>query len=598
MVFKRAESYSLSGAVDINADGVDDVLIGGEPGYVFFGDLRRLLATHDLPEIDHPNAGGVGYSLVSSGQGFNDHVFVPVDGAGDVNGDGVQDLIVGLPGRNSAKGSSIVIFGTTDTFGGELELENLQAGNGGDGSLGFVMDGFHSAARAGFSVSAAGDVNNDGFDDVIVGSPGSWVNSFEREIGQAFVVYGTDQGFDADLPLDTLLTSNGGDGTRGFAMNGIVPGDRAGSAVGGVGDVNGDGIADVIVSAIAADPGGREDAGESYLVFGSATGFPAEFELADLLPVNGGNGSKGVVIRGIAAGDRSGEALAAAGDINHDGIADVIIGAANADPGGRQDAGEVYVLFGTDAGFPAVLELSALQEANGGNGETGFVLTGITTGNLAGTSVDGAGDINNDGIDDLIVGAVYVDLPGRPEAGQAYVVYGSSSGFAAEFRLYSLLSGDGVPGFMINGASEDDLAGWAVGAAGDINGDGLDDIAISAPFARNMFCCQGRVYVVFGRTDADSDGVSDTLDNCLVHDNPDQADVDEDGFGTACDADFNNDCMVNFTDLVMFRENFYSSDALYDLDQSGVVDFVDLGLLKSLFFAEPGPSALTSVCLR
>jgi hypothetical protein len=121
--------------------------------------------------------------------------------------------------------------------------------------------------------------------------------------------------------------------------------------------VNGDGIGDVIIGASNADPGGRSYAGESYVVFGTDQGFPAQFDLADLAS---GDGSAGFVLNGIDSRDYSGYSVSAAGDVNGDGIGDVIIGAPFADPGGRYYAGESYVVFGTDQGFPAQFELADL----------------------------------------------------------------------------------------------------------------------------------------------------------------------------------------------------------------------------------------------
>jgi hypothetical protein len=126
-----------------------------------------------------------------------------------------------------------------------------------------------------------------------------------------------------------------------------------------------------------------------------------------------------------------GQSVSAAGDINGDGIDDLIIGASNADPNGQSGGGKSYVVFGSDEGFAASLDLSSLDGSNG------FVLNGIDSLDFSGRSVSGAGDINGDGIDDLIIGALLADPNGQSAAGESYVVFGRSS-FEAEMTVESL----------------------------------------------------------------------------------------------------------------------------------------------------------------
>jgi hypothetical protein len=134
-------------------------------------------------------------------------------------------------------------------------------------------------------------------------------------------------------------------GTNGFVINGIDPGDSSGSSVAGAGDVNGDGFADILIGASGADPNGNSAAGETYVVFGKVT-FTGSLDLSTL------DGTNGFVINGVDPSDFSGSSVAGAGDVNGDGFADILIGAPRADPNGNFDAGKTYVVFGIEPPSP------------------------------------------------------------------------------------------------------------------------------------------------------------------------------------------------------------------------------------------------------
>jgi hypothetical protein len=202
------------------------------------------------------------------------------------------------------------------------------------------------------------------------------------------------------------------DGSNGFVINGINRGDEFGSSVSGAGDINGDGIDDLIIGAPEADPNSH-NSGSSYVVFGSDAGFSSSLELSSL------DGNNGFVINGIALGDRSGHSVSGAGDIDGDGIDDLIIGAPNARTNGSS-LGESYIVFGSDAGFSGSLELWSLDGSNG------LVINGISRLGRFGHSVSGAGDINNDGISDLLISAPYARSNGS-FSGESYVVFGSAN---------------------------------------------------------------------------------------------------------------------------------------------------------------------------
>ena len=214
-------------------------------------------------------------------------------------------------------------------------------------------------------------------------------------------------------------------------------------------------------------------------------------ELADV-----GMTIDGLVIDGEAEGDLAGFGLAGPGDLDNDGYDDLVIGAYGADPTGDA-SGRTYVIHGDATGsLPTSISLATIA---GGTG--GIAIDGEFETDFSGRAVSAAGDVNGDGIADLLIGAPGSDCKGE-NAGRAYVLYGGAAFDASATPIALLDIAAGTGGFAIDGQADSDEAGSSVAAAGDINGDGYDDIIVGAPFASGEAVIgAGRLYVILGNDD-------------------------------------------------------------------------------------------------
>jgi len=481
LTFNGDVGSSVSSAGDVNGDGLNDFMVG-EPGaynpfpdtgngHIVFGSNQSFPATINLT---FPSLSGI-ESFRLRGEALNDRVGQVVSGAGDINGDGFDDVVISAPLKDANEidrsGQSYVIFGSEVFSQDSIVIADI------DGTNGFVINGDNVRGESGRSLSAAGDLNGDGFDDLLIGARGSVGNDIP---GAAYVLFGSDGEF--ATPFE-LLNING---INGFEL--IPEGvDSFGNSVSSAGDINGDGLVDLVVGAYRANPD-PFGTGRSYVVFGSDQPYPNPFPVASL------NGSNGFAIDGLTSSS-SGFAVSNAGDFNADGIDDLMIGAPIADPNNINAAGSTYVIFGSTSGFSTPLDLSTI------NGINGIVINGEAPLDNSGISISRAGDINGDGIDDLIIGA-----PTNTGAGRTYIVFGSDGPLPSPLQLATL---NGSNGFAISGAQEGDRFGSEVSNAGDINGDGIDDLIIGARTAISSYSGSyyaernGLAYVVFGRPSID-----------------------------------------------------------------------------------------------
>jgi Ca2+-binding RTX toxin-like protein len=438
-------------------------------------------ATFAISSIDGSNGfrvhGGANYDRAGNA----------ITSAGDVNGDGFEDFISSYWAVDSngvhQSGSAWVIFGAAGGLPTDWRFSDL------NGSNGFRINGEDFQGRMGTSAAAAGDVNNDGFDDIIVGAPGN------NAAGSAYVIYGHAGAF---ATVNTASMNS----TVGVQLHGAAS-SMAGGSVAGVGDVNGDGVDDFLVGAANLNSG----SGGAYLVFGGGSA------LSDGTNLHTGLGAGGVFLAGVTA-SRQGTSVSAAGDFNGDGLQDFIVGAPRSSYSGV--AGRAYLVFGS-ASFGQTLDVATLD------GQDGFTILGAAN-DRAGHFVTALGDVNGDGFDDVAVStASFVNFSNfTTTPGAVYVLFGAAGGFSSTLSLSSL---NGANGFRITGSNSLGVSQGVSG--GDVNGDGRADILVNAGGQNN--------YVIYGRVSFNA-----TFDVTTV-DGANGFRITGEGYVITSAGDFNND---------------------------------------------------------
>jgi len=461
-----ADRFSLAQG-DFNDDGIDDILVGAPKAdgldnsrnntgeaYVILGSTDAE-GTVDIAKDQHDLA------VIGANAGDNLGFVVA---SGDVNGDGIDDILVGarfagsLEGVLTYAGEAYVVFGSPDLSGTvDTALDEQD----------FTILGAEGGDYLGYAL-AAGDVNGDGVDDIIVAAPGADGPDNDRsDGGEVYVVLGSPEltgtiDVGQDQQDFTIFGAEADDFLANFAASG---------------DVNGDSIDDVLLGTHMSDgpDGQRADGGVAYVIFGSP-------ELKGTLDLALGEGF--LTIWGADANDWLGFVLTAA-DVNGDGVDDMLVSARNADgpDNSRNNCGEVYVILGS-AQLPSTVDI-AEEKPN-------VTLIGSDPNDLFGHSL-ASGDVNGDGLADVLVGAPVAN--GREKAGEVLVFLGSAQWPAI------VDAARGEHEMTVLGAEPEDELGFSV-ASGDVNGDGRDDIiggALLADGPDNARPDAGEVHVIFGR---------------------------------------------------------------------------------------------------
>ncbi len=422
--FKTPQSVTVTGVDDEELDGDITYLIlntAVSSGPYRFANISNVFVTNQDDEFTFTEKsieGSTTYGMLGRA----------VSGVGDVNGDGVDDFVIGAPGEANGEykeGRVHLYYGSRTDFTGTPDL---------------ILESDSNNPFFGGAVAAAGDVNSDGYDDVLIGAY-RFTGSFSDE-GKAFLYYGSASG---------LIT------TPAWTMVGGQDKAHFGRAVASAGDVNGDGYGDILIGSSNYSLTVAR-AGQAYLYYGSASG-------PSLVPDWVGEGQSSL--------DAYGSAVASAGDVNNDGYDDIIIGASKNDIGGR-DSGRAYVYYGSASGPSSVED---------------WATNGDAANDYYASSVSGAGDVNGDGYADIIIGAE-LDTSSifgpRWDSGRLFAFYGSASGLST------------TPSWVFDNEQPYAQLGGAVTGLGDINSDGYDDIIAGATHYDHNQTDEGAALIFFG----------------------------------------------------------------------------------------------------
>jgi hypothetical protein len=432
--FLGAQNYKYTGwatsAGDVDGDGINDLLIGGGRVYLILGKNIGLKTGTTIEDFADAS-----FIAENEGDSFGDAVCM----AGDVNNDGFNDILIGANRYDSMRGKTYLILGKASGWSMNTPITTAAAA---------TFAGKNTNDWSSTAIAFAGDINNDGFDDFIIGAYMVDVNGLINA-GETYLFLGKTGGWSGAHSVADANATFTGENTS----------DGSGQRVAAAGDVNNDGFADFLISATSGN-GGR---GEIYLILGAGSGWTGSISL----------GNVAASFYGENVGDFAGNSVGSAGDVNHDGFDDLLIGASESDYSADR-AGKAYLILGKASGWAMNTNLSTADASFYGEQAADF----------AGSSVSSAGDVNNDGFDDFLIGAVWAN----EFTGKAYLIYGKASGWATNVSI-------GTADGSFLGESTYDYAGFSLTAAGDLNQDGNDDFLISAAYFGPTYT--GKVYLLY-----------------------------------------------------------------------------------------------------
>ncbi|MFA5772608.1 MAG: hypothetical protein WC974_07750, partial [Thermoplasmata archaeon] len=456
--------YSVT-AADVNGDSYADVIVGTSysssssanktgKAHIFYGSRTGISTT--------PN-------VTIQGSATADRFGASVSYAGDLNGDGIDDLAVGAPDAtvsgNANTGKVYIFYGTL--------ASGIQSGNA-DTVASIIITGRNSGDKFGTVVASAGDVNNDGYGDLLVSAPPA------QSRGEIYVFHGSSTG------ITQTSASNANTKLLGDQSNNLL-----GTSISSAGDINNDGYDDIIVSApyysdnTDPDPAKRfSNCGKVYICLGSSSGIYT----GSITTISSISGIRGIV--GKQSYQQFGVSVAGVGDINGDGYADIAVGAPNTMDESSSTPGRVYIYHGNANGIVSAGNTIAASDSTYAK----TIINGENNYDNFGYRVAGIGDINKDGYSDLAVSATKYDVSSSDDYGRVYIFTGAASGIGASGVNHNPIN---VTAGIIDGERSKEI-GQCI-AAGDIDDDGFSDLILGAPSTNNSGLNEsGRAYVFDG----------------------------------------------------------------------------------------------------